>query len=46
VTFTEIPTVGTVVHLEKRLEWKADSAIRRLTEDNPATEHGPWSTGS
>ncbi|MCA1694049.1 MAG: ATP-binding protein [Actinobacteria bacterium] len=43
VTFHEVPTVGTVVHLEKRLEWKADSAIRRLTDDLPATEHGPWS---
>jgi serine/threonine-protein kinase RsbW len=45
VTFREIPTVGTVVHLEKRLEWKDDSAIKRLTDDNPATEHGPWSAG-
>jgi serine/threonine-protein kinase RsbW len=45
VTFTSIPTVGTVVHLEKRLEWKDNSAIKRLTDDIPATEHGPWSEG-
>jgi serine/threonine-protein kinase RsbW len=46
VTFTNIPTKGTVVHLEKRLEWQADSAIRQLTDGNPATEHGPWSATS
>jgi serine/threonine-protein kinase RsbW len=45
VTFTSVPTVGTVVHLEKRLEWKDNSAIKRLTDDSPATEHGPWSKG-
>ncbi|MDT7549873.1 MAG: serine/threonine-protein kinase RsbW [Actinomycetota bacterium] len=45
VTFTSVPTVGTVVHLEKRLEWKDNSAIKRLTDDRPATEHGPWSQG-
>jgi serine/threonine-protein kinase RsbW len=45
VTFTSVPTVGTVVHLEKRLEWKDNSAIKRLTDDSPATEHGPWSQG-
>lgn len=43
VTFQNVPKVGTVVHLEKRLEWKADSAIRKLTDDNAPTEHGPWS---
>jgi hypothetical protein len=32
-----------VVHLEKRLEWRENSAIRRLTDDSHATEHGPWS---
>jgi serine/threonine-protein kinase RsbW len=32
VTFDNVPRVGTVVHLEKKLEWKDDSAIRRLTE--------------
>ena len=44
VTFQNVPRVGSVVHLEKRLEWTSDSAIKRLTEDRPATEHGPWST--
>jgi serine/threonine-protein kinase RsbW len=43
VTFTNVPTLGTVVHLEKRLEWKENSAIRRLTDDSHVTEHGPWS---
>ena len=43
VTFTSRPAVGTVVHLEKELEWKDDAPIRRLTEDSPPTEHGPWS---
>jgi serine/threonine-protein kinase RsbW len=43
VTFTNVPTLGTVVHLEKRLQWKANSAIKQLTDNNPATEHGPWS---
>lgn len=43
VTFTSRPMVGTVVHLEKELEWNADAPIKRLTEDAPATEHGPWS---
>jgi serine/threonine-protein kinase RsbW len=43
VTFTNVPTVGTVVHLEKRLEWTDRSAIKRLTDDSPPTEHGPWS---
>jgi len=44
VTFQNIPTKGTVVHLEKHLEWKPDSAIKRLTDQNPATQHGPWSS--
>ena len=43
VTFTNVPTVGTVVHLEKRLEWTEHAAIKQLTDDNPPTEHGPWS---
>ncbi|GAC1445470.1 MAG: hypothetical protein NVSMB55_26760 [Mycobacteriales bacterium] len=46
VTFKNIPTKGTVVHLEKHLEWKPDSAIKRLTDGRPATEHGPWSSPS
>ena len=44
VTFQNVPRVGSVVHLEKRLEWTDDSAIKKLTEDRPATEFGPWST--
>ena len=43
VTFTSRPAVGTVVHLEKELEWVEDAPIKRLTEGSPATEHGPWS---
>ena len=43
VTFENVPTVGTIVHLEKRLEWKENSAIKRLTDNLPNTEHGPWS---
>ena len=43
VTFTSRPQVGTVVHLEKQLSWDDGSAIQRLTEQAPATEHGPWS---
>jgi serine/threonine-protein kinase RsbW len=43
VTFTNIPTVGTVVHLEKRLEWTDHAAIKQLSDGNPPTEHGPWS---
>jgi len=45
VTFTNVPTLGTVVHLEKRLEWQPDSAIKLLTDGSPPTEHGPWSGG-
>jgi serine/threonine-protein kinase RsbW len=43
VTFTSRPTSGTVVHLEKELEWHDDAAVKRLTEDQPATHGGPWS---
>jgi serine/threonine-protein kinase RsbW len=43
VTFDNVPRVGTVVHLEKKLEWNEDAVIKRLTEDNPPTSHGPWS---
>lgn len=45
VTFTSKPQVGTIVHLEKQLEWHDDAPIKRLTEDQPPTEHGPWSSG-
>jgi serine/threonine-protein kinase RsbW len=43
VTFDSVDTVGTVVHLEKRLEWNPDAVIKKLTDDHPPTEHGPWS---
>ena len=43
VTFERHDSHGTVVHLEKRLEWEKDSVIRKLTEGQPRTEHGPWS---
>ncbi len=43
VTFTSKPQVGTVVHLEKQLEWHDESVIKKLTEGQPPTEHGPWS---
>lgn len=43
VTFTSRPQVGTVVHLEKELAWHDEAPIKKLTEGQPATEHGPWS---
>ncbi len=43
VTFERHDSHGTVVHLEKRLEWDEDSVIRKLTEGQPDTDHGPWS---
>ena len=43
VTFTSRPQVGTVVHLEKQLTWTDGAVLERLTEDQPVTEHGPWS---
>lgn len=43
VEFTSRPQVGTVVHLEKALQWDPDSAIKALTVDQPAVSHGPWS---
>jgi serine/threonine-protein kinase RsbW len=43
VTFTSRPASGTVVHLEKELEWQDDAAVKRLTENQPATKDGPWS---
>jgi serine/threonine-protein kinase RsbW len=42
VTFDNRPAVGTVVHLEKLLEWDESSVIRQLTENHPPIEHGPW----
>ncbi len=44
VTFSSRPQAGTVVHLEKQLEWYEDAPIKKLTEGKPSTEHGPWST--
>jgi serine/threonine-protein kinase RsbW len=43
VTFDNVERLGTVVHLEKKLQWQKDAVIKRLTEDHPPTEHGPWS---
>jgi serine/threonine-protein kinase RsbW len=43
VTFDSVETVGTVVHLEKHLEWHKDAVIKKLTDDHAPTEHGPWS---
>jgi serine/threonine-protein kinase RsbW len=43
VSFERHEAHGTVVHLEKRLEWDEDSVIRKLTEGQVRTEHGPWS---
>ena len=43
VSFERHEAQGTVVHLEKRLEWGEDSVIRRLTEGKAKTAHGPWS---
>jgi len=43
VMFISRPQVGTVVHLEKQLEWLDDAPIKKLTEGRPKTEHGPWS---
>ena len=42
VTFTSRPAAGTVVHLEKQLEWDEDAPVKRL-DDEGATQHGPWS---
>src|SRR4051812_31076652 len=44
VTFDSVETVGTIVHLEKHLEWKPDAVIKRLTDGHAPTEHGPWSS--
>ena len=44
VTFESVPRVGTVVHLEKQLDWYDDSAIKLLSDGHAGTEHGPWSS--
>jgi serine/threonine-protein kinase RsbW len=43
VHFDNRAQVGTVVHLEKRLEWHEGSVIRALTEGKSPIRHGPWS---
>jgi serine/threonine-protein kinase RsbW len=43
VEFESHPHVGTVVHLEKRLDWEEGSVIKALTEGKKPTKHGPWS---
>ncbi|HVM26953.1 MAG TPA: ATP-binding protein [Mycobacteriales bacterium] len=45
VRFEQRPQVGTVVHLEKQLEWHDGSIIKALSEGGKRTEHGPWSDG-
>lgn len=42
VTFVSRPQQGTVVHLEKELQYAAGSPIDKLTAGRPAPEHGPW----
>ncbi len=43
VRFDNREQVGTVVHLEKRLEWHEDSVIKALTVGKQPLKHGPWS---
>ena len=43
VEFESRPSAGTVVHLEKTLQWVPGSVIQHWTTDRPPTEHGPWS---
>ena len=43
VEFESRPQVGSVVHMEKQLEFPKGSAIAQLTEGRPDTTHGPWS---
>ena len=43
VTFVSRPQQGTVVHLEKQLEYESGSAIDKLTAGRTASERGPWS---
>ena len=42
VEFTSRPSRGTVVHLERALEWVEGSVIQKWTAEEPGTEHGPW----
>ncbi|MCW2607135.1 MAG: putative serine/threonine kinase anti-sigma factor [Frankiales bacterium] len=43
VEFTSRPQTGTVVHLEKALEWNDGAPGRTLAEAMPEERHGPWS---
>jgi serine/threonine-protein kinase RsbW len=43
VQFDKREQVGTVVRLEKRLEWHEGSVIKTLTDGRDPTRHGPWS---
>jgi serine/threonine-protein kinase RsbW len=43
VQFESSRPEGTLVRLEKELDWKDESVIRTLTEGKDPTEHGPWS---
>ena len=42
VSFESRQTEGTVVHLEKRLEWDEGSVIRRLSDGRANTTHDLW----
>ncbi len=43
VEFTSRPQTGTVVHLEKAIEWVDGAPGRSLAELMPDERHGPWS---
>ncbi len=43
VTFTERPTKGTVVHLEKRLELRSGSVLHQWAGGTAPSQDGPWS---
>ncbi|MFP5219400.1 MAG: ATP-binding protein [Actinomycetes bacterium] len=43
VEFQSSQPAGTVVRLEKHLQWREESVIRALSEGKDPTKHGPWS---
>jgi serine/threonine-protein kinase RsbW len=43
VRFEQKPGDGTIVHLEKQLEWHEGAPLTRLS--STPTTHGPWSEG-
>jgi serine/threonine-protein kinase RsbW len=43
VEFQSSQPEGTLVRLEKQLDWEDESVIKALTEGKDPTEHGPWS---